>query len=259
MAVVIAGVGLLSAVESRPARAAACVTIPAVAHRGGTERYAENSGDAFRQADNLGVASWETDVRFTADNVPVIMHDPDVDRTTTGTGLVADLTYAQIQGFAFDGGQRIPALADIVNDAEVDGAKVFVELKVLPTAEQWGTFLGALASRPAMTTKLVITSFDTATLTAAATEAPAYTRGLIQDVGDVEPAAITPYAHILVKHHNAITSSRMAKWTTGGLTVYSWTVDDTAEWTRMAWYPALAGVITDLPGAYLTWQRARVC
>lgn len=240
------------------AQAAACVTIPGVAHRGGNERFVENTNDAFRHAQNLGASVWETDVRFTSDDVPVIMHDPDVDRATDGTGNVADHTWAELAAMRTDDGQPIPLLRDVVEGAYVDGARVYVELKVLPTAGQWTTFLAAMNARP-MTAKLVITSFDTATLAAAAVAAPAYARGLIQDVGDVDPATVTPYASILIKNHNSITAPRMSKWTTGGLTVLAWTVDDQPEWDRMSWYPALAGVITDLPGAYITWQKSRTC
>lgn len=242
-----------------PAGAAGCVTIPPVAHRGGTERYVENTANSFRDATNRGVPLWETDVRFTSDDVPVIMHDPDVDRTTDGTGLVASLSYADLAALRTADGQPVPTLAQLINDAEVDGAKIFVELKVDPTVAQWATFLAAMTSRAGMTGKLTITSFDTAILADAAIQAPAYARGLIQDVGDVDPATVTPYAHILIKHHNAITASRMTKWNTGGLTVYSWTVDTTDEMARMAWYPTLAGVITDTPGAYLAWQKSRTC
>ena len=258
-ALTIASFGAITLQATTPqAHAAACVTIPAVAHRGGNERFTENTNDAFRHAQNLGVPIWETDVRFTSDDVPVIMHDPDVDRTTDGTGNVADHTWAELAAMHTGDGQPIPLLRDVVEGAFVDGARVYVELKVLPTAGQWTTFLAAMNARP-LTAKLVITSFDTATLAAAAVAAPGYARGLIQDVGDVDPATVTPYASILIKNHNSITAARMAKWTGGGLTVLAWTVDDEPEWDRMSWYPALAGVITDLPGAYLTWQKSRAC
>jgi hypothetical protein len=51
----------------------------------------------------------------------------------------------------------------------------------------------------------------------------------------------------------------MAEWMTGGLTVYAWTVNTSSEWERMTWYPGMAGVITDQPGAYLAWQKSRTC
>lgn len=240
-----------------PVQAAACVTIPVVAHRGGTERYTENSGNAFRAT---AAGRWETDVRFTADDVPVLMHDPDVDRTTDGTGLVADLTWAQVSALRTADDQPIPTLRQFVNDAQVDGAtKLLVELKTNPTTAQWSAFNAAIASRAGIAARVILMSFDTATLTAAQTSAPTLARALVQSVGDIDPATVTPFAAILVKHHDAITAARLAKWNTGGLTVYAWTPDTQAGWERMAWYPTLAGVITNLPDAYLAWQKARTC
>lgn len=242
-----------------PAAAAACVTIPADAHRGGTEHYTENSRNAFRDAGNLGVKLWETDVQFTADDEPVIMHDDTVDRTTNGTGPVSSFTAAQYASVDTDDDEPAPTLRELVNDVAVDGAKVFVELKTVPTEAQWTTFLAALGSRP-IPGQIVVTSFDGATLLALQAHTTAYATGLIAELGDQTAASVTQYgAHILIKHHNAITAARMAAWTTGGLTVYSWTVDTVAEWDRMSWYPALAGVITNTPQAYLAWQRGRVC
>lgn len=239
---------------------AACVTIPAVAHRGGTERYAENSRNAFRDARNGGVQMWETDVRFTADNVPVIMHDTTIDRTTDGTGTIADLTYAQLRTFRTGDDQPVLVLAELINDARVDGAKVFVELKVQPTLAQWAALTAALASRPAMTSKVVLISFDGAVLIGARTNAPAYSRGLIGELGDQSAASVAQYgAAILIKHHNAITKSRLANWSAGGLAVYAWTVDTESEWARMSSYPQLDGAITNLPHGYLTWQKTHAC
>lgn len=246
---------------AQPAGAAGCVTIPAVAHRGGNERYVENTADAFRDATNRGGARWETDVHFTSDDVPVIMHDDTVDRTTDGTGPVSSFTYAQLVALRTADDQPIPTLAQIVNDAEVDGAAIYPELKVMPTEAQWVTFLAALASRPTVAPRIVVTSFDGTMLVAMRAHTALYRTALIQNGGDQTPASITQYAgtNILFKPHDSITAGRMASWTAGGITVYAWTVDTESEWVRMAWYPALAGVITNTPTAYLAWQKARAC
>lgn len=244
-----------------PALAAACVNVPAVAHRGGTERYVENTGNAFRDATNIGAPTWETDVQFDADNQPWIMHDDTVDRTTNGTGPVADLTTAQMAALRTADDQPVPTLRQLVNDAEVDGARIFPELKTMPTEPQWATFLAALASRP-IADRIVVTSFDGPTLVALRAHTTLYATGLIQELGDQTPASVTQYgAHILIKHHNAITWSRLSAWQAGGLSVYAWTVDTDSEWQRMNSYPAawLDGVITNEPAAYLAWQRGRTC
>jgi glycerophosphoryl diester phosphodiesterase len=112
---------------------------------------------------------------------------------------------------------------------------------------------------PGVASRVLLMSFEVQALVGAKQYAPSLTRGLVQSVGDTEVAAVTPYADILIKHVNAITAARMTKWRAGGLTVYPWTVNSASEWDRMTWYPGMAGVITDQPGAYLAWQRSRTC
>ena len=68
-----------------------------VAHRGASVEQPENTIDAFEAAIDAGADAVEFDVRMTADGVPVVMHDPDVSRTTDGTGLVAELTLSDIR------------------------------------------------------------------------------------------------------------------------------------------------------------------
>ncbi|MCH8294735.1 glycerophosphodiester phosphodiesterase, partial [Candidatus Poribacteria bacterium] len=65
-----------------------------VAHRGASGNYPENTLLAFRKALEIGVDEIELDLYFTKDEQLVIMHDSTVNRTTDGTGLIADLTLA---------------------------------------------------------------------------------------------------------------------------------------------------------------------
>jgi glycerophosphoryl diester phosphodiesterase len=73
------------------------------AHRGDHESAPENSLRAFDDAVAAGVDIIELDVRRTRDGVLVIMHDPRVNRTTSGEGAVADLTFAQIEAMRLRG------------------------------------------------------------------------------------------------------------------------------------------------------------
>lgn len=66
------------------------------AHRGDSYNCYENTMRAFEQAIRDGADMIETDVRLTRDGVPVLIHDDTVDRTTDGSGLVRDMTYAEI-------------------------------------------------------------------------------------------------------------------------------------------------------------------
>jgi glycerophosphoryl diester phosphodiesterase len=92
-------------------------------HRGAAGRAPENTCASFRLAWELGADMVELDVRLTADGHPVVLHDPTLDRTTSGTGRVAERTLAEIRsldagshfGPAF-AGERVPALAEVLGD-----------------------------------------------------------------------------------------------------------------------------------------------
>ncbi len=68
------------------------------AHRGESVVFPENTVPAFREAARLGAHQIEFDVCVTKDGKHVVMHDLSVDRTTNGTGRIADLTFSEIRG-----------------------------------------------------------------------------------------------------------------------------------------------------------------
>jgi glycerophosphoryl diester phosphodiesterase len=68
-----------------------------VAHRGASLEHPENTIEAFEAAIDLGADAVEFDVRMTADGHAVVMHDPDVSRTTDGTGLVSEMTLEEMR------------------------------------------------------------------------------------------------------------------------------------------------------------------
>ena len=67
-----------------------------IAHRGLAHRVPENTLASVRAALELPVDGIEIDVYLSADGVPVVMHDPTLDRTTDGHGPVCSLTLAQL-------------------------------------------------------------------------------------------------------------------------------------------------------------------
>lgn len=85
-----------ASVEADTARATITV-VELVGHRGLACCFPENTIAAITGGFDLGVTAVEVDVRPTADGVPVLMHDPTVDRTTNGTGHVSKLSYDQVR------------------------------------------------------------------------------------------------------------------------------------------------------------------
>jgi len=76
-----------------------------IAHRGGSKLAPENTMAAFRQAvDAYGADMLEMDVHLSADGQVVVIHDPTVDRTTDGTGAIADMPWEALRDL--DAGYR---------------------------------------------------------------------------------------------------------------------------------------------------------
>ena len=68
-----------------------------VAHRGDWRNAPENSLQAIENCIKMGVDMVEIDIRETKDGQLILMHDETIDRTTTGTGKVTDLTWDYLQ------------------------------------------------------------------------------------------------------------------------------------------------------------------
>ncbi|MBA2759588.1 MAG: hypothetical protein H0U38_07840 [Chloroflexia bacterium] len=91
--------------------------IAIIGHRGAAGEAPENTMAGFRWAQAQCVNILETDVRLTADGVPVLIHDAIVDRTTDGSGEVGEMTLSDLQKLradrlfpGWDGDVRIPTL-----------------------------------------------------------------------------------------------------------------------------------------------------
>lgn len=84
------------------------------AHRGWSEKYPENTMEAFRAALALGVDQIETDIRVTRDGELVLIHDATLDRTTNGTGRVCDYTLEELRRLDAGNGNTIPTLRELM-------------------------------------------------------------------------------------------------------------------------------------------------
>lgn len=129
--VAVCGYGLWGAKGFSPD---ACRDLVVVAHRGGGAPAPENSLAAIE----AGIASRadviEIDVRMSSDGELVVCHDATVDRTTNGTGRVADMTFEDLRrlrlvtadGIVTD--ESVPSLGDVL--ALVDGrCSLLIEVK----------------------------------------------------------------------------------------------------------------------------------
>ncbi len=87
---------------------------PVIGHRGNRAHAPENTLESFAQAVALGADAIELDVQITSDGIPVVMHDPDVTRTTDGAGEIASMTFSELREldagarFTTDNGKTFP-------------------------------------------------------------------------------------------------------------------------------------------------------
>lgn len=69
------------------------------AHRGAHDIVPENSIPSIHRALELGVDIIELDVRLSKDNIPMLMHDKTLDRSTNAVGLISDYTFEELREF----------------------------------------------------------------------------------------------------------------------------------------------------------------
>lgn len=123
-------------------------------HRGAGFLEPENTLRAIRRAIALGADQVEIDVQLTRDGHLVLMHDATVDRTTNGTGKVADLTIAEIRQLDAGHGEQVPTLEEVL--ALADG-------KITPQIELKGPGTASAVvktlDRMGYADKAVLTSF----------------------------------------------------------------------------------------------------
>ena len=111
-----------------------------IAHRGYSNygQYApENTLPAFRQAKANGFDYVEFDVRITYDGIPVICHDVTVNRTSNGSGNVADMTLAELKALDFSigcntskyAGTKIPTLEEALVTCKNLGLNIYMEIE----------------------------------------------------------------------------------------------------------------------------------
>jgi glycerophosphoryl diester phosphodiesterase len=104
-------------------------------HRGNPAEAPENTMRSFRSAMAAGCDLIECDVHLSSDGRLVVIHDHTLDRTTNGSGLVHDLTAAELRKLDAGDGEKIPLLQEVVELA-IGKVGLVIELKNLPPLYQ---------------------------------------------------------------------------------------------------------------------------
>ncbi|MFX3672962.1 MAG: glycerophosphodiester phosphodiesterase [Paenisporosarcina sp.] len=138
------------------------------AHRGSSGTYPENTLAAFRNTATLNIHGVELDVHLTKDGKLVVIHDESIDRTSSGTGYVKDMTLSELSAFDYGSwfssdfaGEKIPTLEEVLEIFKTTKLHVNIELKsdVFPYEGLEVKVLQAIEAFQ-MADRVVVSSFD---------------------------------------------------------------------------------------------------
>ncbi|MEU3341086.1 glycerophosphodiester phosphodiesterase [Streptomyces sp. NPDC002144] len=86
-----------------------------IGHRGVMGVEPENTLRSFVAAQQAGLDVIELDLHLSKDGALVVMHDSDVDRTTDGTGPIADKTLEELRALDAGRGERVPVFEEVLD------------------------------------------------------------------------------------------------------------------------------------------------
>jgi glycerophosphoryl diester phosphodiesterase len=85
-----------------------------IGHRGAGSLLPENTLDGFKLAYELGCPRIELDVHLTSDGMAAVIHNPVLEPTTDGTGLVGNYRMEELKKYDAGGGREIPDLTEVL-------------------------------------------------------------------------------------------------------------------------------------------------
>jgi len=239
-----------------------------VVHRGGAALWPENTLLAFRNAIALGAQTLEFDVHGTADGGIAVIHDPTVDRTTNGTGAVANLRTAELRGLRIktrDGritDEWVPTLDEVLALAAPAGVALLVEVKTPGPAASYARVDGAVVATPGprydglealvldrlraagVAERAIVMAFNPAVVAAVRALAPGQMTALLVERGSVvatgassaEPVAwaVRAGANVLGINHSVCDAAMVAAAHEAGIVLGVYTVNAEADLRRLA-------------------------
>jgi glycerophosphoryl diester phosphodiesterase len=222
----------------------------AVAHRGASAYAPENTIAAFDEAIRLGATAVEFDLHITSDGVPVVIHDPTLDRTTNGKGRVDQTSRFDLlrldAGSWFHprfAGTRIPTLEEALI-AIGPSATPVIELKTFIDP----ALLTSILKRHQLLEESLVISFDIASLRALRMHTADVPLGLLAEnwTPDLIPSALGIGASHLVIAAHMLLPQTVAQVQNEGLEVWTYTANDVGLVAACAALGA-SGIITDKP------------
>lgn len=223
-----------------------------IAHRGARVVTPENTLAAFTEAAAAGADGFELDVRLCATGEAVVIHDDSVDRTTDGTGAVADMTLAELRrldaGAWFDerfAGERIPTLEEAL---EAAGRSLLVNVEIKGAAAGIARRVVDAVGRLAMEEWVLVSSFEPGPLLRVRSLMPALPIAFLYSSVAAYTSARPGLGrlHALHPRHDLVSAEMLADAHRSGYLVNAWTVNDPAAMVRLATL-GVDGIIGDDP------------
>jgi glycerophosphoryl diester phosphodiesterase len=227
-----------------------------IAHRGAGKLAPENTLAAFRLGARHGYRGFECDVKLSADDVCFLLHDANLQRTTTGHGPAAALAWRELSLLDAGGwhsrafaGEPLPSFAGIARHCIRNGYALNVEIKPSPGRERHtGEVVAAEAARlwAGQARPPLLTSFEPDALQGARDGAATLPRGLLLDA--LRPGWFTEAQTLgciaVVTHYSLMDAAVIAQLHGAGLRALVYTVNDPAEARRLVGL-GIDGIITD--------------
>ncbi|MFG1810789.1 glycerophosphodiester phosphodiesterase [Streptomyces sp. NPDC049040] len=212
-----------------------------VGHRGVMGVEPENTLRSFRRAEQAGLDQIELDLHLSKDGALVVMHDPDVDRTTDGSGQIRDLTLAEIRTLDAGLGERVPVFEEVLDAVS---RPIQAEIKDAAAARALADTLRERGE----TERVSVLSFHD--------EALAEIHALLPDVrtvlvaSDLGPEIVSRAqavgARLVSLDLTRLNLDVVRRCQAAGIAVMAWTVNTAQDWA-LARALRLDGAATDLP------------
>lgn len=250
---------------------------PVIGHRGASAEAPENTLPSFLRAIEQGVDAIELDVHVTADDIPVVMHDPTVMRTTSGGGAVATTSLRRLREldagarFTPDGGAthpyrdtgvRVPTVEEVLAAIPAD-MPMLIEVKAIHA--QWA--LRRVLERFKAASRCVVAAFEAGSLNAF--QEPPFTCGasrrdvlqlMARTAAGLKPGRV-PYRALCPPNEYYGVPVPMGLIVRGArklnAPVHVWTVDEPRE-ARRLWGLGVNGIISNAPRRILEERGRKV-
>jgi glycerophosphoryl diester phosphodiesterase len=201
----------------------------------------ENTLRSFVAAERTGLDAIELDLHLSKDGALVVMHDLDVDRTTDGSGPIAEQTLDELRALDAGHGERVPVFEEVLDAVR---APLQAEIKDVAAARA----LAEVMRERDLVPRVEVSSFHDEAITEIARLVPGVRTALIAsryglDVVDraVEAGAATVCLNIRRLTLEVVEHARKAD-----LRIIGWVVN-TQEHLRLAHALELDGATTDYP------------